>query len=73
MAWRVSWAALWATLMFDRPTKNTKAEPVNRQTKPALTRVETPTLVAEIVFVVMFTLRETYVWTKLSRLARQVS
>lgn len=59
MAWRVSWAALWAMLMFDKPTMNTIAAPVNRQTRPAFSRVETPLVVAEIVFVVMFTLRET--------------
>jgi hypothetical protein len=73
MAWRVSWAALWATLMFDRPTRNTSAEPVNKQTRPAFTRVETPVVVAEIVDVVMFTLRETDVWALLPRLVRQVS
>jgi hypothetical protein len=60
MAWRVSWAALWATLSWDRPTMKIKAEPVNKQTKPAFTRVETPADAAEIVFVVMFTLRETH-------------
>jgi hypothetical protein len=59
MAWRVSWAALCATLMCDKPTMNTMAAPVNKQTMPAFTRVETPAVVAEIVFVVMFTLRET--------------
>jgi hypothetical protein len=73
MAWRVSWAALWATLMLDRPTRKTRVEPVNRQTRPAFTRVETPVVVAEIVLVVMFTLRETDVWALLPRLARQVS
>ena len=38
---RVSWAALWAALMCDMPTRNTSEAPTNRQTAPAVTRCET--------------------------------
>jgi hypothetical protein len=52
MAWRVSWAALCTALICESPTMKIMAEPINRQTKPDLTRVVTPD-VAEIVLVVM--------------------
>ena len=52
MAWRVSWAALCATLISDRPTINMADAPINKQTKPAIIRLEITTEVAKV-FVVM--------------------
>ena len=52
MACLVSWAALWATLISDKPTINIADAPMNKQTKPATIRWEIATEVA-IVLVVM--------------------
>ena len=43
MEWRVSWAALWAKLIDEKPTPNTMAVPKNKQIKPDITRSETET------------------------------
>ncbi len=43
MAWRVSWAALWATLICESPTMNMAEAPMNKQMKPAITRLDTAT------------------------------
>jgi hypothetical protein len=53
MAWRVSWAALWATLMLEKPTMKIMPSPKNRHTRPEMMRVETPIEAVEIVVVVM--------------------
>jgi hypothetical protein len=76
MAWRVSWAALWATLIGDMPARNTSDAPRNRQITPAATRCETLKETVEVVAVVMDTLRATdFVWGVMNAPidARQVS
>src|SRR5512143_2163991 len=56
--WRVSWAALWAADICDRPTANTSVAPMNTQTRPAWIRweIERETV---LVRAVMDTLRAT--------------
>ena len=58
MAWRVSCAALWATVICDRPTVNTSVAPMNKQASPALMRWETESDMV-LAVVVMDTLRAT--------------
>ena len=76
MAWRVSWAALWATLTCEKPAANTITAPRNTQIAPAATRRETLKETVEVVAVVMDTLRATgFVWGVINAPidARQVS
>ena len=61
MAWRVSWAALWAALMGESPTLNTKNAPRNTHTAPAAMRCETFRETVEVLTVVMDTLRATVI------------
>ena len=58
MAWRVSCAALCTADMGDRPTVKTMVNPINKLSRPAMARCD-KLREAEIVVVVMFTLRET--------------
>lgn len=63
MEWRVSWAALWAALMCDMPTRNTSEAPTNRQTAPAVTRCETLRDWVDDITMAMDTLRATdFIW-----------
>ena len=63
MEWRVSWAALWAALICDMPTRNTSEAPTNRQTAPAVRRCETLRDWVDDFTMAMDTLRATdFIW-----------
>ena len=58
MAWRVSCAALCTADTCEKPNVKTMVRPINKLASPAVARCDR-TRGAEIVVVVMFTLRET--------------